>query len=113
MRQIPQQHRDFMDGLIRDNNIPEPKIPGPWGTQRLQGLADTRRKLEIMMEEQIPIFASGLGSPAFILDEMHDAGVKVWGLVGVGRQAQREFRPVPHDRRGRPHVHALGASDKC
>ena len=89
--QIPRQHREFVDGLMRDNNIPEPKTPGPYGTQRLQGLADTRRKLEIMMEERIPIFASGLGSPAFILDEMHDAGVKVWGLVGIGRQAQREL----------------------
>ncbi len=89
--QIPQQHREFMDALMRDNNIPEPTTPGPWGAQRLQGLADMRRKLEIMMEEKIPIFASGLGSPAFILDEMHDAGVKVWGLIGMARQAQREL----------------------
>ena len=89
--QIPQGHRDFVEGLMRDNDIPEPKTPGPWGTQRLRGLADTRRKLEIMMEERIPIFASGMGSPAFVLDEMHEAGVKVWGLIGAARQAKREL----------------------
>ena len=90
-QQIPQGHWDFIDRLIEEHDIPEPKMPPPWGNTRLRGLAATRAKLEIMMEEQIPIFASGLGSPAFVLDEMHDAGVKVWGLIGLARQAAREL----------------------
>ena len=89
--QIPQTHWDFIDRLIEENEIPEPKTPPPWGNTRLRGLAETRAKLEIMMEERIPIFASGLGSPAFVLNEMHDAGVKVWGLIGLARQAAREL----------------------
>lgn len=88
---VPQQHRDWIAKVMADNNIPEPKTPGPYGTQRLRSTADTRRKLEIMMEEKIPIFASGLGSPAFIMDEMHSHGIKVWGLIGMGRQARREL----------------------
>ena len=90
-QQIPQGHWDFIDRLIEEHDIPEPKTPPPWGNTRLRGLAATRAKLEIMMEEQIPIFASGLGSPAFVLDEMHEAGVKVWGLIGLARQAAREL----------------------
>ena len=89
--QIPQGHRDFVEGLMHDNDIPEPKTPGPWGGRRLTSLATTRGKLDLFMEERIPIFASGMGSPAFILDEMHEAGVKVWGLVGLARQARREL----------------------
>ncbi len=88
--QIPQGHRDWVDDLMRDNAVPEPRGPLPEDV-RLRGLRDTRAKLEIMMEERIPIFASGMGSPAFILDEMHDAGVKVWGLIGLARQARREL----------------------
>jgi len=88
--QIPQGHRDWVAQLMRDNDIPDPKGPPPEDV-RLRGLRDTRTKLEIMMEERIPIFASGMGSPAFVLDEMHDAGVKVWGLIGLGRQAAREL----------------------
>ncbi len=88
--QIPQGHRDWVDDLMRSNDIADPKGPMP-EDQRLRGLRDTRAKLEIMMEERIPIFASGMGSPAFILDEMHDAGVKVWGLIGLARQARREL----------------------
>ena len=90
-RQIPQGHIDFVERLIAEHGIPEPKTPPPWGNTRLRGLAETRAKLEIMMEERIPIFASGLGSPAFVLDEMHEAGVKVWGLIGLARQARREL----------------------
>ena len=89
--QVPSEHRDFVEDLMQANDLPEPKTPGPWGTMRLRSLADTRAKLELFMEERIPIFASGMGSPAFVLDEMHDAGVKVWGLVGLARQAAREL----------------------
>ena len=88
--QIPQGHRDWVEQLMRDNEIADPKGPPPEDV-RLRGLRDTRTKLEIMMEERIPIFASGMGSPAFILDEMHEAGVKVWGLIGLARQARREM----------------------
>ena len=50
-----------------------------------------REKLNIVFEEKVKIFASGLGSPAFILDEAHSHGTKVWGLVGLPRQAGREI----------------------
>ena len=88
--QIPQGHRDWVERLMREHGIPDPKGPPP-DDVRLRGLRDTRAKLGIMMEHRIPIFASGMGSPAFILDEMHEAGVKVWGLIGLARQAQREL----------------------
>ena len=89
-QEIPQSHRDWVDQLARDNDIPEPKGPPPEDV-RLRGLRDTRTTLAIMIEERIPIFASGMGSPAFILDGMHEAGVKVWGLIGLARQATREL----------------------
>ena len=91
MPQIPQGHWDFVDGVMAEHGIPEPKTPGPWGVKRVDLLRKARAKFDVLIEEQIPIFASGLGSPAFILDEMHDAGVKVWGLIGMARQAQREL----------------------
>ena len=76
---------------MEEHGIPEPKTPGPWGMARVDLLRKARAKLEIIKEEQVPIFASGMGSPAFILDELHEAGVKVWGLIGLARQARREL----------------------
>ena len=89
---IPQEHRDFVDRLQSDNGIPEPTTPPPWqpgvGADLLQR---TRGHIEVTLEERVPIFASGLGSPAVILEQAHAAGTKVWGLVGMTRQARREL----------------------
>ena len=89
--QIPEGHAQWVDQLMRDNNIPEPKTPGPWGVRRVDLLRRARAKFDVIIEEQVPIFASGMGSPAFILDELHEHGIKVWGLIGLARQAAREL----------------------
>ena len=88
--QIPQGHRDFVAGLMKDNKIPKPKQLSSSGMDG-QMLEHAREKLRIIYEEKVPIFASGLGSPAFILEEAHSHGTKVWGLVGLPRQAGREI----------------------
>ncbi|HJM75850.1 MAG TPA: nitronate monooxygenase family protein [Dehalococcoidia bacterium] len=89
---ITPEHRDFVEGLHKDNDIPKPKpiearsgnISSP---NLLQG---AREALDTLLELRVPIFASGLGSPAFILEEAHAVGTKVWGLVGLPRQARRQ-----------------------
>ena len=86
--QIPQGHRDFMDNLMKDNDIPEPKEAAPYG-QGGDLMNRARAKLDVLLEQKVPIFASGLGSPAFIMDQLHEVGTKVWSLVGLPRQAQR------------------------
>jgi len=43
-----------------------------------------------VFDERVPVFASGLGSPAFILDRAHQLGMQVWGLVGKPRQARKQ-----------------------
>ena len=88
---IPQQHRDFVDGLMREHGIPEPKTPGPYGVARVDLLRKARAKFDVLIEERVPIFASGMGSPAFALERLHEAGIKVWGLIGLARQAAREL----------------------
>ncbi|MCY3657047.1 MAG: nitronate monooxygenase family protein [Chloroflexota bacterium] len=87
---IPQEHRDFVDGLMRDNEMPEPKNE-PSGSIDPGLFERAQKQLEVIIEHQIPIFASGLGSPAFIMDRLHDAGTKAWGLIGLRRQAVREL----------------------
>lgn len=88
---IPSEHREFVDRLHQDHGIPHPsrskEEEEPFETM----LESSRAKLEVLFEENVPIFASGLGSPAFILDRARAAGTKVWGLVGKPRQAQREI----------------------
>jgi NAD(P)H-dependent flavin oxidoreductase YrpB (nitropropane dioxygenase family) len=89
---IPQGHRDFVQKLKAENNIPDPK---PDGLRRTglgpSLLRESRAQLEVLFEENVPIFASGLGSPAFVAERAHEAGMRVWGLVGLPRQARRQI----------------------
>ena len=71
--------------------MPEPK--GPVALHRWGGLNQemARAQLDVVLDERVPVFASGLGSPAFILEAAHERGIKVFGLVGKKRQAEREI----------------------
>ena len=88
---IPQGHRDFVEKLQRENNIPGAKLEenrrGGLGPELLR---HSRELLEVLFEEKVGIFASGLGSPAFVVERAHEQGMKVWGLVGLPRQARRQ-----------------------
>jgi NAD(P)H-dependent flavin oxidoreductase YrpB (nitropropane dioxygenase family) len=87
---IPQEHRDFVTGLMRDNDIPPPKQEPEGGIDA--GLMEkAQRQLEVVLDNHVPIFASGLGSPAVVLERGHEVGTKVWGLIGMPRQARREL----------------------
>jgi NAD(P)H-dependent flavin oxidoreductase YrpB (nitropropane dioxygenase family) len=48
-------------------------------------------QMEVIFDERVPVFASGLGSPAFLLKRAHELGMQVWGLVGKPRQAKRQI----------------------
>ncbi|CAB1369251.1 nitronate monooxygenase [Denitratisoma oestradiolicum] len=88
---IPQGHRDFEQMIKRKYNVPDPKIAPDihhWG-----GLDQKRAlaQLDVVFDERVPVFASGLGSPAFLLKRAHDLGMQVWGLVGKPRQAKKQI----------------------
>ncbi len=86
---IPDEHRAFIQNLKDEHGIPDPD-PNESRPSSHDLLERSRTSLEVLFEEQVPIFVSGLGSPAFILERAHEAGMKVWGLVGLPRQAQRQ-----------------------
>ncbi len=46
--------------------------------------------IELVYEHRVPVFAAGLGSPAFMVPEAHKRGIKVIGVVANVRQARRE-----------------------
>lgn len=54
-----------------------------------EGAPGMEALLEVMFEEQVPVFLSGLGSPGPLVDEMHRRGMKVLAMVGNVRHAQR------------------------
>lgn len=69
--------------------VPEGARPGKEG-----GVAwaagFTPKQIEVVYDHKVPVFAAGLGSPAFMVPEAHARGIKVIGVVGNVRQARRE-----------------------
>ena len=81
---IPEEHRRFARTIKEEYAIPDPKSPvsQPALTREL-----IREMLDMLYEEEVRIFASGLGSPADMIGEMHDHGMAVMSLVGKPRHA--------------------------
>ncbi|MCG3171237.1 MAG: putative monooxygenase [Pseudomonadales bacterium] len=91
LAQIPAEHRAFERSIKAKYDVPDPKRPPDlyqWG-----GLDQSRglKQLEVVFDERVPVFASGLGSPAFLLERAHQLQMQVWGLIGKPRQAKRQI----------------------
>ncbi len=89
--QIPEEHRKFVQGIKERYQIPDPKNPPEHFQLGWINQERTRRQLDVVLEEKVPVLAFGLGSPAFIIEAVHSRGMQVWGLVGKPRQARREI----------------------
>jgi NAD(P)H-dependent flavin oxidoreductase YrpB (nitropropane dioxygenase family) len=81
---IPEEHRRFAETIKREYSIPDPKNPP--SQPALTG-EFIRQMLGMLYEEKVPAFASGLGSPAGLISEMHEHGMTVISLVGKPRHA--------------------------
>jgi NAD(P)H-dependent flavin oxidoreductase YrpB (nitropropane dioxygenase family) len=91
MSKIPDTHREFARQIKEKYDVPDPK--GPIALHQWGGLNQemARAQVEVLLEERVPVLASGLGSPVFILEAAHERGMKVFGLVGKTRQAKRQL----------------------
>jgi len=49
-----------------------------------------RRQVDVCLEEKIAVFAAGLGDPSWVVPQAKQAGMKVMGLVGNVRNAERQ-----------------------
>ncbi|KAA0232549.1 MAG: putative monooxygenase [Acidimicrobiales bacterium] len=91
MAEIPEAQSKFALAIKEKYDVPDPKgfvDLHQWGGLN-QELA--RAQLDVLLDERVPVIASGLGSPVFILDAAHERDMLVFGLVGKARQAKRQF----------------------
>jgi enoyl-[acyl-carrier protein] reductase II len=63
----------------------------PFGVDLLMaaGMPGLEEQMEVVLDEGVPVFASGLGNPAPYVSEMHRRGMKVMAVVGNVRNARR------------------------
>lgn len=63
----------------------------PFGVDLLlaEGAPGVDELMQVIFDEKVPIFVSGLGSPGPLVEEMHRRGMKVLAMIGNVRQAVR------------------------
>ena len=87
---IPQQHRDWVNRLLAEHDVPElseeDRSEGLLGWVHEKG----REQVQIALEHPIKLLANALGSPPKdVVDLAHEHGVKVAALCGSVQQAER------------------------
>ncbi len=84
--EISDEHHRFVDQLKEEFGIPEPESQ----PQRPPLTKDYfQKQVQVILEERVPVFASGLGNPGWMVPDAHAQGMKVVGLVGNVKNAKR------------------------
>ena len=87
---IPQQHRDWVDQLLAEHDVPE--LSDEDRSEGLLGWVHEKghEQVQIALEHPIKLLANALGSPPKdVVDLAHEHGVKVAALCGSVQQAER------------------------
>ena len=89
---IPKETIEGLKKLASDVGIEWQEAPRPAPTAtatrpRTGGMSD--EQMEVVIEEKVAVFASGLGSPAPWMDRLKANGTKVLSLVGNVKNAKR------------------------
>ena len=85
-RQYP-RHAEFVDTLAAEFGLEKVEPPPP---PRETGIALARSQVDMILEEDVAVFAAALGDPAWVVPMAREKGVKVMGLAGSVRNAQRQ-----------------------
>ena len=85
--EIPASHTDFARQISEEFDVPEPSnevVLRKWGGNN-QMIA--REQIEMALDQEVPVIATGLGAPDYLFQHARERGVKLISLVGATRQA--------------------------
>ncbi len=83
-REYP-EHVEFVKKLAEEFCLPLARSE----TQFIMSPQAIREQVAVVLEERVPLFAAGLGDPAWVVPDARAAGTKVVGLAGSARHALR------------------------
>jgi NAD(P)H-dependent flavin oxidoreductase YrpB (nitropropane dioxygenase family) len=85
----------FRDEFMAKEGLAAPAAPA---ARPQEGLAPRRpmfskdffeSQMEVVIEEEVPVYAAGLGDPGPYIDRLHEHGTKVMAVVGAVRHARK------------------------
>jgi NAD(P)H-dependent flavin oxidoreductase YrpB (nitropropane dioxygenase family) len=88
---LPQEHVDAVEriaaGLEIELKSAPPEAAAMSGSWVPEGKSWAGSQMEVVLEEEVPVFASGLGTPAPFAEALRANGVTILSLVGTVRAA--------------------------
>ncbi|MDP6875492.1 MAG: nitronate monooxygenase [Alphaproteobacteria bacterium] len=85
LRRNHPEHVAFMHGLLERFEL----TPVPMDNDIVNSDVYAEAQIQVVLEEEVPVFAAGLGDPARIVPRAREQGMKVIGLAGTVRNAER------------------------
>jgi len=80
------KHYAFMREQLEKHGIGEILVE----SETVVSVDQTRKQVEVVLEEDVQVFAAGLGDPSWVVPMAHEKGMTVIGLVGSPRNAERQ-----------------------
>lgn len=82
---IPEEHKKAAQSIAEELGVDKTSAVSNMDRNALG--TDAEAQIEVVMEENVPVFVGALGSPGFIAKRLQDAGVVVMSVVGNTKQA--------------------------
>jgi NAD(P)H-dependent flavin oxidoreductase YrpB (nitropropane dioxygenase family) len=88
VKTLPREHYEWLMKIKEEMGLPDMEAQVRDGSTTMRPHA----AIEVCIEERVPLFCSGLGNPGFMVEDAHQAGLKVLGIAGHTRNAARIAR---------------------
>mgnify|MGYP001823179871 FL=1 len=89
--EIPQAHKDFVQGLIEKYQVPEATEPG-MRTRFIRSAEIENEQLLAVLDSDVDMFACGIGAPPDAVAEAKQKGKVTLALIGSPHHVQRSIR---------------------
>jgi nitronate monooxygenase len=89
---LPKAHLDAIERIAASLGIELKQAPpeaGDMGDWLKPGQSWAGSQIEVLLEEEVPVFASGLGTPKQFADALHANGTTILSLVGTVKAARQ------------------------
>ena len=89
---LPKEHREAIQRVADELGIelkPAPRAPDAMGSWVPEGKSWAGAQMEVVLEQEVPVFASGLGTPGPFKEALQAQGVTILSLVGNVRAAKQ------------------------
>jgi nitronate monooxygenase len=80
------EHVAFVKSLMRQYGLPEVYVDN----EAVVSENLIEQQVRVVMEEDVQVFAAGLGDPSWVVPQAHARGMTVMGLAGTPRNAVRQ-----------------------